>query len=88
MNLIFGQKETLPNIVGTAYINAISGVEGCFTKDDPPGYPPSTFRSDSGFSPRIKMDASLTVGTGSGVYKNGAHVQPNTVTTKMWLRNA
>ena len=34
------------------------------------------------------FDASRTTGTGSGVYKADAHVQPNTIIIKHYLRTA
>lgn len=35
----------------------------------------------------MNVDASATDGTGSGVYKNNAHVSPNSIAVIYWRRN-
>lgn len=92
--MLIGQPERLPNIVGFtdwwSYGNGTSSANmGAFFNAAPLLDTGASYNPSSGNkSQLLSFDASRTTGTGSGVYQNGAHVQPNTVTTKMWLRKA
>ena len=89
-NLIIGSSESLPNISGNVSpVRAIlisgsgTGVfSNCSYASGSPAYCPPY--SESGNRDTINFNAALS----SSVYKNGAHVQPNTLTIRHYLRIA
>lgn len=101
-NLLVGQHEKLPNITGGFSLrfgdgsgygcaNQNSGSSGAFQAILVPDYSTTSVATGSYISNYlngVNFDASLTTGTGSGVYEGGAHVQPNTLTLRHWSRIA
>ena len=98
MNLIIAQREKLPNISGyfaNRYANiaaagAITEQGGAFYDNDSTSNAGGTIQlatSTTHAFPRIGFDADKG-DSNRGIYKNGAHVQPNTISCKTWLRNA
>ena len=93
-NLLIGQGETLPNITG--FIDTLGwAARGYFARSGAIKVQPSTAMfnpatvasSEPGYAGWM-FDASQTEGTGKNIYKEGAHVQPNTITCRYWLRQA
>ena len=97
-NLLIGQKETLPDIVGQFMVllnitsNALgtNAVQGAFYNVGGATQSPSRAAIAGSGSGNATMGfaASKTTGTGSGVYKTDAHVLPNNISCKAWLRRA
>ena len=102
-NLITAQKESLPNITGYALIRLgstagvqatlhIAGRGGALTATSDTRNEITALSGATSASKTenhiLNIDASQTTGTGSGVYQNDAHVQPNTITIKHYLRLA
>lgn len=102
-NLITAQKESLPNITGYALIRLgstagvqatlhIAGRGGALTATSDARNEITALSGATSASKTenhiLNIDASQTTGTGSGVYQNDAHVQPNTITIKHYLRLA
>ena len=98
MNLLIGQGETLPNISGyfaNRYANittngAIVEYEGAYYDNGSTSNAGGTLSLVTGTThvfPKIGFDANKGDGN-RGIYKDGAHVQPNTISCRIWLRNA
>lgn len=95
-NLLIGQAESIPNItgsftLGSAGINSAvvgyCGGSGAFYSDDvQEGANIVAIQSGTTTteSRRWGFDASKS----SATFKNGAHVQPNSLVSRFWLRRA
>jgi len=99
---MIGQRESLPNLIGKSFTTIAagtsmaaastitSGASGVFYPEDyTDGNVNLTYSTGRvpGYS-KLGFDASKTTGTGSGVYKEGAHVQPGNISCNIWLRLA
>lgn len=90
LEVILAEREKLPNIVG--FTDWWSGGGGTSSSNMGAFYNALPKQSSkyvgtaSGEMQLLGFDASLTTGTGAGVYKNNAHVQPNSVTLCYWQR--
>ena len=99
--VIIGEFDTLPNITGAVgfplfngtispyglnfsrYSGAFKGVK--FSTADT-YLKSSAYAQNSNGTYIPNLDASITPGTGYGIYKNGAYVRPKTVTLCYWKR--
>ena len=99
-NLLIGQPETLPNIKSGSCdffnynhhaiaINLTAAgaiVVDNISENNTAGWAGGETRIN--YNNAFYLDASKTTGTGKGVYKDGAHVQPSYISVKTWLRLA
>ncbi len=98
MNLLIGQGETLPNITGyfaNRYANitaagAIVEYGGAYYDNGSTSNAGGTISLVTGTThvfPKIGFNANKG-DSNRGIYKDGAHVQPDTVTCRHWSRIA
>jgi len=80
--------ERLPNIVGYLYVDDVNNGTGAIRTYDNQGYGPAGGYVATTRHTAFDFNASRTTGTGNGVYKDNAHVQPNTIVTLYWIRTA
>ena len=93
MEVILTEREKLPNIVGDwgtfkGIATADGGANGALKRTH------STASKYSYVNPALttvdiyslSIDAASTTGTGAGVYKSNAHVQPNAMVACYWRR--
>lgn len=90
MDVIITGRESLPNIVG--FTDWWSGGGGTSSSNMGAFYnalPKQSSKyvgTNSGEMQLLGFDASLTTGTGNGVYKNNVHVAPNNIVCTYWKR--
>lgn len=91
--MLIGQPEKLPNIVGNYFEAMVSHSwldnRGALSFVNRAPNKAVLLQDNISWNwGYIGFNASETQGTGAGVYQTGAHVQPNNVTIKLWLRFA
>ena len=87
-NLLIGQHEKLPNITGSFDEQrlAFGYADGAFDGWEASSIIGSLWPNTNIENGRYIFNASHTTGTGAGVYEDNAHVQPNNISCRSWLR--
>ena len=86
-NLLIGHPETLPNITGTASLWGWAGrsTSGAFSLVATSSQNITAWQADANYG---YAGVTFSAANSNSIYKNGAHVQPNTLTIRHYLRTA